>query len=171
VHRSITHLRKLGEASLATWGRFRELFSPMDDLVDFYLFQMPPNFSCSPGNLARVETFHSETGLGLRMAVEFRHGSCFAESTARWAEGVGLTLVSVDSPVATWIASSGGVVYLRMHGRSSWYAHDYSYEELAEVAGRVRELSPGRVYVFFNNDHWMLDNARAMLRLLRELLG
>ncbi|MCC6015387.1 MAG: DUF72 domain-containing protein [Desulfurococcaceae archaeon] len=171
VHRSITHLRKLGEASLATWGRFRELFSPMDDLVDFYLFQMPPNFSCSPGNLARVETFHSETGLGLRMAVEFRHGSCFTESTARWAEGVGLTLVSVDSPVATWIASSGGVVYLRMHGRSSWYAHDYSYEELAEIAGRVRELSPGRVYVFFNNDHWMLDNARAMLRLLRELLS
>ncbi len=49
-----------------------------------------------------------------------------------------------------------------MLGRSSWYAHDYSYEELVEVARRV--------YVFFNNDHWMLGNARTMLKLLRELL-
>jgi uncharacterized protein YecE (DUF72 family) len=171
VHRSITHLRKLGEASLATWGKFRELFSPMEDLVDFYLFQMPPSFSCSSENLARVESFHGKVGLGSRMAVEFRHGSCFTESTARWAEGAGLTLVSVDSPIATWIASTGGVVYLRMHGRSSWYAHDYSYGELAEVARRIRELSPRRVYVFFNNDHWMLDNARTMLKLLEELIG
>jgi len=171
VHRSITHLRKLSEASLDTWGRFRELFSLLDSLVDFYLFQMPPNFSCSQRNLARVESFHSRAGLGLRMAVEFRHESCFSESIVRWAEGTGLVPVSVDSPMATWVASVNGVVYLRMHGRSSWYAHDYSYEELAEVARRIRELSPERVYVFFNNDHWMLGNARTMLKLLRKMLG
>ncbi len=171
VHRSITHMRKLGEASLATWAKFRELFDPLDSLVDFYLFQMPPSFSCSPQNLARVESFHSKVGLGYRMAVEFRHESCFAESVAKWAEGVGLTPVSVDSPMGTWVASAGGTVYLRMHGRSSWYAHDYSEEELAELARRVYELSPRRVYVFFNNDHWMLGNARTMLKILREMLG
>lgn len=170
VHRSITHLRKLGELALATWSKFRELFDPLDSLVDFYLFQLPPSFRCSPQNLARVESFHSRVGLGYRMAVEFRHGSCFSEPIARWAEEVGLTPVSVDSPEATWVASASGVVYLRMHGRSSWYAHDYSYEELVEVARRVSELSPRRVYVFFNNDHWMLGNARAMLKILRELL-
>lgn len=73
MHRSITHLRKLGEAALTTWGRFRELFNPLDSLVGFYLFQLPPNFSCSPENLSRVESFHSRVGLGPRMAVEFRH--------------------------------------------------------------------------------------------------
>jgi len=36
-------------------------------------------------------------------------------------------------------------------------------EELAEVARRIRELSPERVYVFFNT--------RTMLKLLRKMPG
>ena len=101
--------------------------------------------------------------------MEFRHAS--------WLEGVGLevcrevgaTFVSVDAPIGTFIGASGDAVYLRLHGRAAWYAHDYSREELRELARAVLQLSPRRVYAFFNNDHWMLENARAMLELLREL--
>lgn len=169
VHRSITHTRRLGEKALDIWIRFADLFKVMDKLVDFYLFQLPPTYSCKDENLRRVEQFNEKTGLGVRMAVEFRHESCFTQKTVKWAEDIGVTLVSVDAPIATWVVSSRGTVYLRVHGRISWYGHDYSEEELRELVQRVSELSPKRVYVFFNNDHWMLANARLMKNLLEEL--
>ncbi|MGC8982337.1 MAG: DUF72 domain-containing protein [Desulfurococcaceae archaeon] len=169
VHRSITHLRKLSERALDVWFKFKEAFSEMDSLIDFYLFQLPPNYSCREEGLRKVEDFHEKTKLGQRMAVEFRHESCFDNNVAKRLEDAGIVVVSIDAPIGTWIVSSGGVVYLRMHGRSAWYGHEYSEEELSEVASRVLSLSPERVYVFFNNDHWMLDNARLMKKLLEEM--
>jgi uncharacterized protein YecE (DUF72 family) len=84
----------------------------------------------------------------------------------RWAERIGFTLVSVDSPDVTWIVSTDGIVYLRMHGRTFWYSHYYEEDELRAVAEDVAKLRPEKVYVFFNNDHAMLDNARAMYSIL-----
>ena len=72
----------------------------------------------------------------------------------------------MDCPEGTWIATSNGIVYLRIHGRTGWYYHDYSLEELEELASKVWEGRPDRVYVFFNNDHWMLENARLMKKIL-----
>ncbi|NPA24159.1 MAG: DUF72 domain-containing protein [Crenarchaeota archaeon] len=169
VHNSITHLRKLSEKAVDTWRRFYNIFKPMDDIVDFYLFQMPPNFSKTEKNIDRVVKFYESTGLGVRFAIEFRHRTWFNDDTVRLFERYGLTLVSIDAPIGTWIVTSNGIVYLRLHGRSDWYSHDYSREELLELADKVMQLNPRKVYIFFNNDHWMLSNAREMLNILREL--
>lgn len=40
VHRSITHLRKFGERAYDIWDKFKNLFNPLEDLIDFYLFQL-----------------------------------------------------------------------------------------------------------------------------------
>jgi len=168
VSRFITHVKRLKEGSLSTWTKFKRLFEPMDDLVDFYLFQLPPNFKRTEENARRLRLYAEETGLGHRLAVEFRDESWFSEEVVELCEGLGITVVSIDAPIGTWIVRSGEALYLRMHGRDIWYAYDYGYEELEEVASRVLALRPSRVYVFFNNDHWMLDNARAMLSLLRR---
>ncbi|RLE86881.1 MAG: DUF72 domain-containing protein [Thermoprotei archaeon] len=166
VHRSITHRRRLTPQALEVWARFRERFKPLDHLIDFYLFQLPPSFQATETNIERVKSFARAAGLGHRMAIEFRHESWFNEETVDICREISATVVSVDSPMGTWIRSSNGIVYLRMHGRSAWYAHDYSGEELEEVAEGVLSLEPSKVYVFFNNDHWMLGNAREMLRIL-----
>lgn len=171
VHRSITHVRRMGGSALEVWGRFRERFAPLDPLVDFYLFQLPPSFAASEEGERRLRSFAEACGLGWRMAVEFRHESWFEGRGLRLCEELGATFVSVDSPMGTWVASSNGVVYLRLHGRGAWYAYEYSEEELRGLARRVAELSPAKVYVFFNNDHWMLENALQMLAILKNLLG
>ena len=171
VHRSITHLRKLSDYALETWRRFYNLFQPLDERIDFYLFQMPPNFSATEANLERVRRFFTGSGLGGRFAIEFRHESWFSRELAETVSDIGATYVSIDSPVKTFIHSSGGVIYLRMHGRSSWYAHDYSLEELSGLADTILSLGPRIVYVFFNNDHWMLENARLMLDILGRRSG
>ncbi|ACL10913.1 Putative uncharacterized protein [Desulfurococcus amylolyticus 1221n] len=167
VHKSITHYRKLGRDALEIWRRFHNLFTPMNDVIDFYLFQMPPQFTCSKENLEKIERFHDASNLASRMAVEFRHVSCFNDGVASWGIDKSIVIVSIDAPIASWITNIMGIVYLRMHGRSSWYGHEYTMDELREVAGRIVRMKPEKVYVFFNNDHWMLENARSLMGMLR----
>ncbi|AEM38916.1 protein of unknown function DUF72 [Pyrolobus fumarii 1A] len=170
VYRGVTHVHRLNERGLQLLLKFLEVFKPMDTLIDFYLVQLPPGFRKTPENMRRVAEAVKTTGLGERIAVEFRHESWFDKSTVEWAEKLGFTLVSIDAPIGTWIVAPRGTLYLRMHGRGVWYAYDYSSDELMDIASRIAALAPRRTYVFFNNDHWMLDNARMMLRLLRDLL-
>lgn len=168
VHRSITHYRRLGGKALELWMKFYDLFKPLDGLVDFYLFQLPPNFVRNERNIGRLKNFMAEVGLGSRFAVEFRDVSWFNDRTVDLLSGYGATFVSVDCPEGTWIATSNGIVYLRVHGRTGWYYHNYDLEELKGLASKVWERRPDRVYVFFNNDHWMLENARLMKKILEN---
>ncbi len=39
-------MRKLSEEAPSTWLEFSKLFEPLDESVDFYLFQLPPNLTC-----------------------------------------------------------------------------------------------------------------------------
>jgi len=170
VHRSITHVRRLKPEAIDVWRKFADLFKPLDKYVDFYLFQLPPNYVCREDTLTRIEDFHAKTDLGARFAVEFRHESCFNDKVVEWSERIGLTLVSIDAPIATWVVRSTDSVYLRIHGREYWYGYEYREEELKELAAKTLELNPKRIYVFFNNDHWMLENAHMMQKIYRELL-
>ncbi|MEM4652221.1 MAG: DUF72 domain-containing protein [Pyrobaculum sp.] len=167
VYRGVTHFGKLSEKALERLGGFLAVLRPLDRLVDFYLFQMPPTFRRTAENMARVEQIARL--LGVRAAFEFRHTDWFRDEVVRWAERVGFTLVSVDSPDGTWIVSTCGVVYLRMHGRTFWYSHHYEEDELRAVAEEVARLRPDKAYIFFNNNHSMLDNARTMLNILKSV--
>lgn len=166
VNKYITHSAKLSEKGLAFWGKFLKAFEPMDNLIDFYLLQLPPSFAFKDENLKKLKKFISSTGIAERLAIEFREGSWFSLGSELCDILDGATLVSVDSPDAIFYASCGGSAYVRLHGRTYWYAHCYSDEELKEIAEKVKELSPKKAYIFFNNDHWMLENARKMLELL-----
>ena len=165
VNRLITHVYRFSEKALDAWKRFEGLFSPMDHMIHHYLFQLPP--SLSPRSASRIEAFTTKTELGTRLALEWRNPEWFEEKWVSWAEKLGVTLVSVDSPdLPKTIMMSGTTIYLRMHGRTAWYSHDYTDEELTEVAERILQSSPRKVYVYFNNDHAMLKNARRMLNIL-----
>lgn len=168
VNRYITHVKRLKKDSLNSWFRFKNLFEPLDDNIDFYLFQLPPGFSKSKENISRIEYYASKTELGCRFAIEFRHVSWFNDDTVDLCKRLGITLVSIDSPIGTWIRRSNNIVYLRMHGREVWYAYDYSPSELESLAKEILSLKPIRIYVFFNNNHWMLDNARYMKKVLEQ---
>lgn len=170
VHRSITHYRKLAPTSYGTWRKFRALFEPMEPLIDFYFVQLPPSYAMTEASIEKLRAFADEAGLGERLAIEFRHPSWFGDEGLDVLREIGATAVSVDSPEIIRYWTSNGIVYARLHGRTAWYAHDYSDEELAEIAHEITSLAPKKVYVFLNNNHWMLDNARAIKALLEEFL-
>jgi uncharacterized protein YecE (DUF72 family) len=166
VNRLITHRFKFGGRALELWRRFERLFGPMEGLIDFYFFQLPP--ALTPKSASKLGEFIRGTGLGRRFALEVRNLGWFEPRWVEWARGLGITWVSVDSPdFPRDIHNTSGLVYLRMHGRDAWYSHNYSDRELREVAEKIEAAEPGAVYIYFNNNHDMLENARRMLGLLR----
>lgn len=168
ANRLITHQFKFNERALESWRRFRSIFEPMDHLIDFYLFQLPPSMKAS--SIERIGRFIKDSGLEGRFALEPRHVSWFNNSAVvSWASNIGITLVSVDSPdFPLEIFNTNGTVYVRMHGRTAWYSHYYTDYELMEVREKILDSGPRKVYIFFNNDTNMLENAQRMLFILRS---
>jgi uncharacterized protein YecE (DUF72 family) len=168
VNRLITHTFKFGQRALELWEKFHRLFSPLEPRIDFYLFQLPP--STTPKSLHAIEEFIAKTNLKERFALEVRNMKWFDKTYVNWASGLGVTWVSVDSPdYPLDIFNTSGIVYERMHGRTAWYSHYYTDGELRDVAKRILDTNPEKAYIFLNNNHAMLENARKMLQILKEL--
>ena len=162
VNRAVTHTHQFNERGFEIWKQFFDAFAPLDNYIRFYLFQAPPRFT----NLDRAIRFADDAGLGARFALEIRNAPLLSENRAWQTLGEHLVPVSVDSPDITNRIFPGKVIYLRMHGRTSWYNHFYTGDELRETTRLILANEPDEVYVFFNNDHAMLENARKMIVLL-----
>ena len=161
VNRIVTHLHRLNEKSYRVWGKFRSLFSPMENKIDYYLFQMPPNFKEFERVLEFVKKYGKE-----KFAFEFRNKYMYSKEILKKLKGI--TVVSVDEPGMTRIVKTSKDVYLRLHGKTFWYSHNYSNEELKELLKMATKLKPKKLYVMFNNNHNMLENARSCYDILKE---
>jgi uncharacterized protein YecE (DUF72 family) len=161
VHRSITHFQKLAPSSSEGFQRFKKLFAPLENMIHYYLLQLPPTFI----DIDKLEQFITATGTE-KFAIEFRHPTLFTDEIRTWGKKHGVLLVSIDAPQLPTTIMSDTVVYERVHGRTWWYSHDYSDSELSEIKERILSGHPKTVYVFFNNNHAMLENATRMHRLL-----
>jgi uncharacterized protein YecE (DUF72 family) len=165
VNRLITHQYKLSRNCYSAFGKFLELFKPLDDEIRYFLFQLPPLLK--PSLLDNAEHFLDEFGIAKRFALEPRNTEWFTKDVCAACRKLGITLVSVDAPFARCIVRTSQDVYLRMHGRKSWYSYNYSVRELSEAYKEIEKARPRRAFIFFNNDHDMLGNAR----LMRSLAG
>ena len=171
IHRSISHIYLLKDKALSLWDKFHRLFKPLEEYIDFYLLQLPPRFKPSEEYVKRLIRFVEYVNLGYRLAVEWRDPVWFDDKWLSLGRELEFTIVSIDSPIGCFYVRSSPYVYLRMHGRSAWYAYRYSPEELREVAISLLELNGECIYVFFNNDHDMLDNARELMKIMSSLIG
>ncbi len=165
VHQSITHRSKLGPSSPRLWEKFIDALNPMQRKIAFYLFQFPSFFRPTHENILKIRSFVKDMGLEERAVLEFRHVDWwnFIEDINR----SGAVFCSVDAPeLPRKIVSSNRVIYLRIHGRTEWYAHYYGDEELKEIAMKLLSSDVDRIYVYFNNDHGMLENALKLKELI-----
>jgi uncharacterized protein YecE (DUF72 family) len=168
VNRLFTHTYKFNDAAINRWQNFQQLFAPLDAATDFFLFQLPPK--TIPHSAPLIERFIQKTGLEKKFALEVRNPQWFTSGWVKWAQELGVVWVSVDAPsLPREVFNVNGTVYVRMHGRTAWYAHNYTRKELEDVAAKIVEAKPTRAYVFFNNDTAMLGNARVMLQILHAL--
>lgn len=162
----ITHVRKFAGTKelVKDFSYVADLLGPA---MGCFLFQLPPSFRYTP---ARLKAIISQLDPTYRNVVEFRHKSWWNETVYDAFSKAGIIFCSCSGPrLPDELVRTGDDVYLRFHGTKKWYRHDYTREELAVWADRIKRSGAKRVWVYFNNDNngYAIKNARMLLRLLK----
>lgn len=168
VHRSITHYVKLRENALVLWRKFTTPLRDIKSRISFWLFQMSPAYVYSQENVDTLSKFFKATNLGNNAVVEFRNSSWWEH--VNMIEEIGVAFCSVDAPgLPRNVIAVNDVLYLRLHGRTTWYSYIYDDEELTEIMNGVYEARASRKYVYLNNDEGMLENGKYLMELSERL--
>lgn len=163
VHRTITHYKRLGAGALESFLNFKESLREMDDMIRFWLFQMPPSYEYSEEHINTIRRFVDDSEDN-RFVFEFRNKSWWMHIDKVSKIGV---FCSVDAPnLPRDIIVSNGVVYLRLHGRDAWYSYHYGDEEMNGIISEVKRLNASEVAIYLNNDRSMLANGKYLLERL-----
>jgi uncharacterized protein YecE (DUF72 family) len=146
AHQRITHIFRLRESEFTD-----VFFKAIDPLrssrrLGPVLFQLAPNLKA---DLPTLTAFVEKLPRDIRCAFEFRNASWLVDEVYRLFEkhGIGLCLAESEKFEVPEVVTAG-FVYVRLR------KEDYSPEERAEIANRVKGMmSGGRdVYVFFKHE-------------------
>lgn len=172
--RVITHLSRLREVE-EPWRLFVERAAALGRKLGPFLLQFPPSFRSDPENLERVQRFLASADFRrCRLAMEFRHRSCFEPAMLNVLRRFGVALVIAHSrryPVPE-MTMTADFAYFRFHGPREWCSSSYSTAELRDWAKQIRSLlQRGHdVFAYFNNDNGghAIPNARSLERLVNS---
>jgi uncharacterized protein YecE (DUF72 family) len=166
--RLITHSHRLKDCE-EPLQNFVERLAGLGETLAVILWQLPPAMDCSDEHLARLDAFLGLLPGKTRHAVEFRHRSWLSDEAFSVLRDHGVAQVAVSSTrMPRDLTLTAGFAYVRLHGLSGGYAHDYTRRGLAPWADFLSDLEQdGKdAYVYFNND------ARAQApKDARELVG
>lgn len=165
VSELITHVKRfVGTARLVQ--DFYHVGDVLGPRMGCFLFQLPPSYHYSK---ARLNAIVRQLDPGRRNVVEFRHRSWWNQTVYEAFRTAGIIFCSCSGPrLPDELVKTADEIYVRFHGTSRWYRHDYSDEELAVWAERIRASGAKRVWAYFNNDRecHAIKNAKALRRQL-----
>ena len=133
-----------------------------------FLFQFPPSYHYSASRLKSIVT---QLDPAFRNAVEFRHRSWWRDTVYRELRDRGISFCAVSAPrLPETIPPGQRILYVRFSGRTQWYRHNYSREELTSWSERISDSGTEEAWVYFNNDRngYAIANALALRRILRK---
>jgi uncharacterized protein YecE (DUF72 family) len=167
VSELITHVKRFrGTRELVRdFGLIADLLGPR---MGCFLFQLPPSFHYTP---ARLKSILGQLDPTRRNVVEFRHRSWWQPKVYDAFQEAGAIFCSCSGPrLPDELVRTADDVYVRFHGTTRWYRHDYSKTELAVWAERIKASGAKRVWAYFNNDRdgYAIKNARELVRQLRS---
>jgi uncharacterized protein YecE (DUF72 family) len=163
----ITHIRKF-EGTQTLVKDFGMIADLLGERMGCFLFQLPPSYHFTT---ERLDAILGQLDPARRNVVEFRHASWWNETVYAAFREAGAIFCSCSGPrLPNVLVRTADDVYLRLHGPTNWYRHDYSDAELAEWAEKIRGSGARRAWVYFNNDYegFAPKNALAMRRLLEQ---
>ena len=165
VNQLITHEKRLkGTDRLVR--EFYQIAEVLGEQMGCFLFQFPPSYKYTP---SRLKSIIGQLDPAYRNAIEFRHKSWWRKAVYKQFREAGLIFCSVDGPrLPNELVKTSDAIYLRFHGRTRWYRHDYSDEELTDWVKKIRQSNASEVWIYFNNDRegFAIRNAQEMMRLL-----
>jgi uncharacterized protein YecE (DUF72 family) len=166
VNEHITHIKRfIGTKTLVK--DFGIIADILGDRMGGFLFQLPPSYRYTK---ARLNAIVSQLDPARRNVVEFRHKSWWNESVYEAFREAGIIFCSCSGPrLPDELIRTADEVYIRLHGPTRWYRHNYSDEELAVWAERIKASGAKRAWIYFNNDNDA--HAPANAQTLRQMLG
>jgi uncharacterized protein YecE (DUF72 family) len=165
VNHLITHEKRLRRTRRLITN-FCRIENVLREKLGCFLFQFPPSYHYMP---SRLKSITSQLDPQFRNAIEFRHKSWWRKSVYRALEKRGLIFCSISSPrLPDDLIKTSEVIYVRFHGRTRWYRHDYAAEELSLWANKIRASGAREAWIYFNNDRegFAIKNARELIRQL-----
>ncbi|MBN2410800.1 DUF72 domain-containing protein [candidate division KSB1 bacterium] len=152
--------------------RFCDSAAILKNKFGMILLQLAPATPYEPERLKKALLAFKDPQ---KVAVEFRHKKWMTAETKALLTETGSVFCIVDSPnlpLMDWLTS--GNAYIRCHGRSKWYAYNYTdndLKEIAEMACQLKSNGAEKVYIFFNNDYNACapKNALTLIDLLQQL--
>ncbi len=167
VSELITHVKRFAgtKTLVRDFGYIADMLGPR---MGCFLFQLPPSFHYSR---ARLDRILSQLEPARRNVVEFRHHSWWNERVFEAFRANGTIFCSCSGPrLPDDLIKTAEEVYIRFHGTTQWYRHNYVAAELGEWADKIRASGAIRVWAYFNNDRdgYAIKNARSLLRRLRD---
>lgn len=169
ANRLITHVKKF-EGIDTLVKKFYSLISLIKEKLGCVLWQLPPSMHFSESNLEVLDGFLASVE-GMKSVMEFRHKSWWRPETYRLLKKHEATfcVVSCPSLPQDFIVTSP-IAYVRFHGLTAWYRHEYTTSELAGWAERIKQATKGcsEIYCYFNND--FMAYAPKNATELREML-
>ena len=173
IPRVITHIKKLVDAEKEI-SEFCRQAMLLEDKLGCLLLQLPPFITYQPGLLHDTLCLFEKK---IRVAVEFRDKSWLIDESEAILKQHAAIFCNSDSPLNAlndWITTDAA--YFRMHGRTGWYAYNYSHEELMDIVRLMKRFLQNGVrtiYVFFNNDFggFAPQNAKSLNELLSSDLS
>jgi uncharacterized protein YecE (DUF72 family) len=162
----ITHVKKFKGAKtlIKDFGMIADV---LGDQMGCFLFQLPPSYRYTK---VRLKDIVSQLDPARRNVVEFRHASWWNEEVYGAFREAGIIFCSCSGPrLPADLIRTADEVYVRLHGPKRWYRHDYSKDELADWANKIKDSGVKRTWVYFNNDHdaYAPKNAAGLRRMLR----
>lgn len=147
--RYVTHIRKMINVKEAL-KRFYALADILDDKLGCILWQLPANLQY---NQQRLATFCKMLSTAYTNVIEFRHPSWYVTKTYETLRQHNITCCTVSAPgLPETIGKTTNAVYVRFHGKKSWYDYLYNKRELRDWVDRIHSQKPKIVYAYFNND-------------------
>jgi uncharacterized protein YecE (DUF72 family) len=162
----ITHEKRLVRTRKLV-QEFCKIDNLLGEKLGCFLFQFPPSYKYTPSRLRSIVT---QLDPRFRNAVEFRHTSWWRKSVYRALEKRGLIFCSISAPrLPDDLIETSHVIYIRLHGRSRWYRHDYTHDELAAWADKIDKSNAREAWIYFDNDReaFAIKNARMLIEQLK----
>jgi uncharacterized protein YecE (DUF72 family) len=169
VNQLITHEKRMVHTKQLVRSYY-EMAAVLGDKMGCFLFQFPPSHHFSPSRLKSIVT---QLDPAYRNVVEFRHKSWWRDSVYRALAERGITFCAVSAPrLPATLPPGQRVAYLRLSGRTRWYRHNYSAEELRRWLDQIQKSGAEEAWIYFNNDSdgYAVKNALMLRRMLRAAL-
>ncbi len=147
---------------------FYSTISHLEEKLGCVLFQLPPTVKYDKTLLNKII---ENIDYNYKNVIEFRHNSWWNKNVFKEFTHYKIIFCNVSSPIKDReIHHTADDMFIRFHGVTDWYDHNYSEAELKEWVNIISEYKPKSLWAYFNNTNKgnAAYNAMSFLNILYE---